>query len=104
MKDDKDERYYKAYMEHNTISRRGLFRSLTGGGKKIKQEMNEPVVARIVPRPPHAMEEIVFQELCTGCGDCKESCKEFVINIENDLAQLNLDYGYCSQCGECVNA
>ncbi|MFA0085782.1 4Fe-4S binding protein [Vibrio sp. 10N.261.51.F12] len=112
---DKDERYYKAYMEHNTISRRGLFRALSGGAKRSTSqssrairsshhELDSSVVIRSVARPPGAVEEFLFQQICNECGDCAAKCPEQVILMNNGLAELNLDYGYCAQCGVCQQA
>ena len=98
---EKDERYYRAFMTHNEISRRGLLRGLFGGTQKVRHEALAPEVKRLVPRPPHAVEEALFQQLCKGCGECEKACPEQIINIQDGLATLCLDYGYCSQCGEC---
>lgn len=126
---EKDERYYKAYMEHKTISRRGLFRAFTSGTKKASADISSATsssrslpksgeavpadqdlvtelvdasqVVRVVARPPGAIEEVLFQKICTGCTECESSCPEKIIHIESGLAQLDIDYGYCSMCGEC---
>ncbi|MGX9520080.1 ferredoxin-type protein NapF [Vibrio mediterranei] len=107
----RDEKYYKAYMEHKTISRRGLFRALANGSTRnspvmasddslaAKLECQE--VSRTIPRPPKAVDELLYQQICNACGDCVKACPEQVIAIEDELARLVLDYGYCSQCGEC---
>lgn len=95
---EKDERYYKAYLGHNTISRRGLLRAFI---PSIPEQ--QPLINRTVPRPPNALNEAEFQAVCTGCGDCALACPEQIITIENKQAQLSVDYGYCSQCGECQN-
>ncbi|CAM4443564.1 4Fe-4S binding protein [Vibrio agarivorans] len=108
---EKESRYYKAYMEQNTVSRRGLFRALTSGAKRsINESPNKTHipgigdiehVERKVARPPKAVDEVLFQQVCNGCGECATACPEQVIVLEHDLAQLNFDYGYCSQCGNC---
>ena len=96
---EKDERYYKAYLAYNTISRRSLLRAF------VPHLAEEPKISsRTVPRPPSALNEAEFQSMCTGCGDCALVCPEQIILIENKHAQLSLSYGYCSQCGECENA
>lgn len=97
----KDEQYYRAYMKHNEISRRGLLRGLFSGMKKAHQEAARPLVTRTVPRPPRAVEEGLFQSLCDGCGECAKACPEYVIYMQSGLAELNLEYGHCTQCGKC---
>ncbi|MEZ8741767.1 ferredoxin-type protein NapF [Photobacterium swingsii] len=119
---EKDERYYKAYMEHKTISRRGLFRAFTSGTKKasadsssvkasasadqnvVTKQLDARQVIRVVARPPGAIEEVLFQKICTGCTECELACPETIIHVESGLAQLDIDYGYCSMCGECQKA
>ncbi|GAL09755.1 ferredoxin-type protein NapF [Vibrio astriarenae] len=108
---DRDSRYYKAYMEQNTVSRRGLFRALTGGARRSLKESEKSTyvlgvgelerVERVVARPPKALDETLFLQICDGCGTCATSCPEQVIEVVEGKAQLNLDYGYCSQCGGC---
>ncbi|MDR9828539.1 4Fe-4S dicluster domain-containing protein [Vibrio sp. FNV 38] len=98
-------------MEHNTVSRRGLFRALTTGARRSLDQAPDVTyipgigeidsIKRSVPRPPKAIDEHLFQQICNGCGDCEIACPEQVISIEQDYACLNIDYGYCSQCGEC---
>ncbi|WP_338164072.1 ferredoxin-type protein NapF [Vibrio sp. 10N] len=105
----RDEQYVKAYIEHKTISRRGLFRALTNGATRnpaetddsLASKLNAEKVVRVLPRPPQAIDEVLFQQICDGCGECQKACPEQVITIEGGLAQLTMDYGYCSQCGEC---
>ena len=125
---EKDERYYKAYMEHKTISRRGLFRALTSGTKKasadassasslpklseasvadqdlVTEQLDASQVVRMVARPPGAIDELLFQKICTGCSECESACPEKIIHIDGGLARLDVDYGYCSMCGECQKA
>lgn len=126
---EKDERYYKAYMENKTISRRGLFRALVLGTKRADVRRSDTTNAantvsnNVVPdhsitaellrdshiikqvaRPPGAINESLFQQICTGCRECESVCPEKVIILNGKLAELTLDYGYCSQCGECQKA
>ncbi|MGF1692440.1 ferredoxin-type protein NapF [Photobacterium kagoshimensis] len=126
---EKDERYYKAYMEHKTISRRGLFRAFTSGTQKASADVSSATsssrslpksgeavpaeqdlvtelvaasqVVRVVARPPGALDEVLFQKICTGCSECESVCPEKIIHVADDLAQLDVDYGYCTMCGEC---
>nr|WP_305887269.1 4Fe-4S dicluster domain-containing protein [Vibrio parahaemolyticus] len=43
----------------------------------------------------------MFVRLCDGCGECLKVCPNSVIELDAQLAQLNLDYNQCSLCGEC---
>ncbi|PKH05404.1 ferredoxin-type protein NapF [Moritella sp. Urea-trap-13] len=122
----KDERYYKAYLENKTISRRGLFRAFVSGTKNeggrradttssgctasnnavqdtsfVAELLRDSQVIKQVARPPGAINESLFQNICTGCGECESACPEKVIILNGALPELILDYGYCSQCGEC---
>lgn len=126
---EKDERYYKAYLENKTISRRGLFRVFVSGTKNAEgrrtdilssgrtasnhavkdtslmaELLNDSQVIKQVARPPGAINESLFQKICSGCRECESACPEKVITLNGALAELILDYGYCSQCGECQKA
>ena len=113
---EKDERYYKAYMEHKTISRRGLFRAFTSGTKKasagvssatsssrslsgeaspadqdlVTELVDASQVVRMVARPPGAIDEVLFQKICTGCSECESACPEKIIHVAGELAQLDV--------------
>lgn len=60
MKDKRDEKYYRSYLEHNTVSRRGLFRGLLSGANKSLKESSQNTVKPSVPRPPYAVDEGCF--------------------------------------------
>jgi len=62
-----------------------------------------PRTPRIFPRPPHAVDELIFEKLCHGCGMCQASCPNSVIEIQAGKATINLDYNACSLCDECVD-
>lgn len=97
----RDERYYKACLEHYTVSRRGLFRGLIAGARKASKHNEVPLVIRTVPRPPGAVDEVLFLEFCESCDLCKQACPNGVIEKEKEFPQLNLEYNDCSQCGAC---
>ncbi|UJF16903.1 ferredoxin-type protein NapF [Vibrio sp. SS-MA-C1-2] len=59
---------------------------------------------RNAPRPPYAVDELLFERLCNGCGACKSVCPNSIIEIEKGLAQINLDYNECSLCGLCLTS
>lgn len=96
---EKDERYYHAYLSHNQISRRGLFRGMFGGAhKSVSSEYK-----RQAPRPPFAAPEHLFLHFCDGCGQCAAVCPYGLIQIQHGKAELTIDYSACDFCGECVS-
>jgi H+/Na+-translocating ferredoxin:NAD+ oxidoreductase subunit B len=56
------------------------------------------------PKPADLVYNIYFaavdSELCTGCETCIERCQVGAIEIDDDVAQINLDR--CIGCGLCV--
>ncbi len=82
-------------------SRRGFLTRLRKPVESINQQQTTP---RLVARPPHAVDEALFVHLCDGCAKCQQICPNNIIEIDAQLAQLNLDYNECSLCGECVKA
>lgn len=101
MKDKRDENYYRSYLECNTVSRRGLFRGLLSGANKSLKESSQNTLKSSVPRPPYAVDEGVFIELCQSCNSCSSTCPQHIIEMVDDRPQLNLDYNHCTFCGEC---
>lgn len=99
---DKEQSYYKAYMEHRTISRRGLLRSLVKG---IQPQVEPPTALSLsVIRPPGAQHEALFQQSCNGCGDCVTACPEALIIITNQRPELSFASNYCTRCQACADA
>lgn len=100
---EKDERYYRAVLEHKSVSRRGLFRGLFSGVSATGKQAKKEDEARLVPRPPGSAEESIFSKLCTqGCNQCEQVCPQQVISMVDGLPELGLDYNSCSECGECA--
>ncbi len=57
------------------------------------------------PRPPGAVNEMAFHELCTRCGDCVAVCPENIITIDKaGYPVLDFDLGGCQFCNECSTA
>lgn len=80
----KDERYYQAYLSHQQISRRGLFRGVLGGTQKTLSTEQK----RTATRPPFACPQKAISaqleidtEKCNGCGECKIACYVAVIGL-----------------------
>lgn len=119
VKPTSDEAYYKAYLEHQTISRRGLFTRIASGAKRSQHEQT-PVMPRHKARPPHAQEEVLFVRLCNptqdnldtaensderqNCHACQTACPQQIIEIQAQRPVLNLDYNHCTHCGACIEA
>lgn len=62
-------------------------------------------VRRSRVRPPWALPESLFTQLCTGCGECIAECSRFLLKAGRG-AQPMLDFeaGGCNFCGDCVDA
>lgn len=97
-----EERYIKAGLEHNHISRRGLFRSLVSGAKTTTEHIENPRFQRLHPRPPTCVDEELLARLCDSCGDCADHCDVRVLKIIDGKPQLHLDCNYCTDCGACA--
>ena len=55
-------------------------------------------------RPPWALEEERFLEVCTRCGDCAKACPQKILVIERGYPRVNFFEGECDFCAECVKA
>lgn len=91
----KNEAYYQAYLSHNQISRRGLFRSLFTAVEPVVAKSNQA-------RPPFAAREDLFSAVCNGCGECVSACPNSLIRLEQNQAILEIDYVSCDLCGKCA--
>lgn len=84
-------------------ARRGF---LTRFSKPTQTLIEAPTEAtpRLAPRPPRALDELLFLEKCTGCGQCQSACTMKVIDMIDHRPQLNLDFNHCTLCDECTKA
>lgn len=56
-------------------------------------------------RPPWALPESLFTQLCTGCGECVAECSRFLLKTERGTQpMLDFEAGGCNFCGDCVEA
>jgi len=56
-------------------------------------------------RPPWALNEPDFSDICDGCGDCATACETSIILISSrKLPELNFSNGGCTFCGRCIEA
>ncbi|NAW69976.1 ferredoxin-type protein NapF [Vibrio sp. V27_P1S3P104] len=85
------------------VSRRDLFRNMLARGKSAYQEADH-LPKRTIPRPPGALAEGLFREVCDGCGLCAEACPNSVIQCHDQWPELCVDYHHCQLCGECAKA
>lgn len=61
-------------------------------------------VARQV-RLPWALDDTVFTERCTRCGDCLRACPEqIIVQGDGGFPQVDFSRGGCTFCGDCVAA
>ncbi len=55
-------------------------------------------------RPPWAIPETNFDEVCTSCGDCISACPQQIISFgRGKLPVVSLANAECTFCEECVN-
>ncbi len=55
-------------------------------------------------RPPWAIEELRFTDLCTRCGECADNCHTSIISKgRGGFPVIDFKVGECDFCGECVS-
>jgi ferredoxin-type protein NapF len=55
-------------------------------------------------RPPWAINRSMFEQKCTGCGECVSACPEQILKTDaRKLAQVDFSVGECTFCGDCVS-
>lgn len=53
-------------------------------------------------RPPWAVDESLFDDLCTNCGDCITACPENILTFaRGQLPVVNFSFGECAFCAKC---
>ena len=101
----KFERYGLGIAKGLTVTIRHLFRHPVTT-QYPEQRLN-------ISRRTRGNELVWSKEKCTGCGTCSKICPQGVIRIvtstkliENkyEVETYEVDTGYCSQCGLCVEA
>ncbi|MCC4119180.1 4Fe-4S dicluster domain-containing protein, partial [Aromatoleum toluclasticum] len=56
-------------------------------------------------RPPWAVPEGVFEDVCTRCGDCLKACPPAIlVSAPGGYPVVDFSRGECSFCGDCVAA
>jgi len=54
-------------------------------------------------RPPWAVEEALFIELCSGCGDCIQCCPtSILVKARAGFPAVDFRHGECEFCGQCA--
>lgn len=95
----RNERYYRAWLSHRQISRRGLLRSVLRAGRP------EPAPAvRQAARPPQAQPDALFLARCDGCGACVAACPLGMIKVSGGKAELDPETAFCDGCLICTAA
>lgn len=94
--DKQDESYYRAFMSHRYISRRGLLRGLFSTSKTFTPERTDKTITRQSGRPPQAINETDFLQQCIGCDKCLQACPYGLISINHNLAEINIDFCCCT--------
>lgn len=77
------------------LSKRRLF---THVKEYIEKAQNLP---RLFPRPPTAVPESRFIELCNGCNECVIHCPQKIITLHEYMAIIHTDLNHCIHCNQC---
>jgi len=74
-----------------SASKRALFRRITTRNPEYL-------------RPPWAVDEYTFVDICRDCASCIESCSESIIQLDQrNQPFINFNNGECTFCGDCVS-
>ncbi|MFV0576812.1 MAG: 4Fe-4S dicluster domain-containing protein [Vibrio sp.] len=80
------------------LNKRRLFTHLKQHAEKAQQ------IPRLFPRPPTAVNENLFLELCNGCNECGAQCPQGIIRIHENKAILQIEHNPCTHCYQCQAA
>lgn len=92
-------------MTHIDHSRRAFFSRPTS--LKIQSANNNNAVApRFLPqRPPWALSEAQFTDICTRCNECITACEEdIILKGDGGFPEINFNRGECTFCEACIDA
>ncbi|WP_145508458.1 4Fe-4S binding protein [Yersinia alsatica] len=92
---NRDERYYKAFMESRVISRRGLFRGLLKGATGDSPPAPHATVS-------HPMLKNPCQNTYIYCNSCADFCEKQALLWQPRQPPTLVD-AQCDGCGECVS-
>lgn len=98
---EKDERYYRGYLSHRYVSRRGLFRAFINASRHTAQlpDNTQPRAAL----PPGAQPASLFYQHCDRCHQCINACSMGVLIVnEEGYPQLAIEYASCDGCQKCI--
>ena len=81
------------------FSRRGFLR---GRFVKSLQTESEQLGFNGI-RPPWAVDNVLFVESCTRCGDCIAACEtQIIVKGEGGFPEIHFSNGECTFCQKCV--
>jgi ferredoxin-type protein NapF len=79
-------------------SRRGLFKGI------VQKAQGKPVVLSVI-RPPGALNEADFIDVCTRCNACVETCEEnIIVRGDGGFPELSFKDRGCTGCKDCLDA
>ncbi|MGL4859898.1 MAG: 4Fe-4S binding protein [Enterobacteriaceae bacterium] len=88
----------KPLVPNRPMSRRELLRHLVNKARDSVPSLPSPI------RPPGAIEETLFNALCTGCGECATACPEQAITLYEQRPEMDFPHHYCNRCHNCAAA
>lgn len=65
-------------------------------------DVNADIFSRTRRRPPGALDEVLLDDTCTGCGDCVSVCPGALILLDREGFPLLMSSSLCTRCGLCA--